>query len=156
MSSVRTFTMTSAPGGFNNLTNNNDGFFCPRSTLNAGESFQAQMLPTFGLPVRNSRVVIEDMYIDAEDACDVDIFYNPNQINVLPSAPTFANGWVGIYAYAGRSNVNPFHVDDDFATRLTPLIFSDLGSGALQFFTNNLVGSIRVTIQWSVSFGFAP
>jgi hypothetical protein len=129
-----------------------DGVFSPASALN---------LTNQRIISSNPRLVVrvEDIYINSDNPHDLNLFYRPSPVPFLPSGPGPVTNDTLIYEYVGRSNVNPFHEDDDSPTlrRLKKLVFGPFGggnvpnggAGTLQFQVPPVDGVVKVTIQWS-------
>lgn len=159
--SIYTTSFQSADGvGFplNDLSTTG-GVFSPASPIQPRAP--QQVIPVGG--VSRAAMRIEDIYINANELHNLELFYRPTVVTALPSAPGSANNDTVIYKYAGRTDCNPFHQDDDDGRRLKKLVFGDArvppipllsgiptgGGGTLQFRIPAFQGIVKVTIQWS-------
>lgn len=157
MSAVYTTTFQSNPGaGFTlaDLTSA-EGVWSPGSNVTPLQP--QQVLPIAGVP--RALVAVRDIYIVSDVAHSLNLYYRRTPLTAVPSLPSFANGDVLIYQYAGRTNVNPFHEDDDNAKRLKTIFFGESTSnspptnagGTLQFQVPVFAGVVKVVVHWTLT-----
>lgn len=157
--SIFTTIMTSAGAPFGLLAIG-DGVFSPASPI--APAVPQQVIPN---GVERAAVRVEDIYINSFNIATgnpenhaLNLWYRPASVTALPQTPNGPNNYTLIYAYAGKSNVNPFHENDDAGRRLKKLVFGDPsgvipfgGKGTLQFEVGaGFTGTINVTIHWSL------
>lgn len=133
------------------------GVFSPASPITPKDP--QQVLPVDGVP--RAAVRVEDIYINSTQLHDLNLYYRPRAVTAWPAGLGPAFNDTLIYSYVGRTNVNPFHVDDDDGRRLKKLVFGQVfpstgipaaGGGTLQFQIPLILdeGQVRVTIHWSL------